>query len=106
MPVTDFEKRQVFDLPPVRVEVTEHRAEIKACPQCGELTTAAFPSDVTQPTQYGPRTKAQATYFNVYQHIPLARTKETFGDLYGHPLEEDTIRHANARIEEEIAPTN
>ena len=105
VPVTDFEKRQVFDLPPVRVEVTEHQAEIKACPQCGELTTAAFPSDVTQPTQYGPRIKAQATYFNVYQHIPLARTRETFGDLYGHPLEEDTIRHANARIEEEIAPT-
>ena len=105
VPVTDFEKRQVFDLPPVRVEVTEHRAEVKACPQCGELTTAAFPSDVTQPTQYGPRIKAQATYFNVYQHIPLARTRETFGDLYGHPLEEDTIRHANARIEEEIAPT-
>ena len=104
-PVTDYEKRQVFDLPPVNVEVTEHRAEIKACPQCGELTTAAFPPDVTQPTQYGPRIKAQATYFNVYQHIPLARTRETFGDLYGHPLEEDTIRHANARVEKEIAPT-
>ena len=105
VPVTDYERRQVFDLPPVEVAVTEHRAEIKVCPRCGELTTAAFPSDVTQPTQYGPRIKAQATYFNVYQHIPLARTRETFGDLYGHPLEEDTIRHANGRIEEAIAPT-
>ena len=105
VPVTDYEKRQVFDLPPVNVEVTEHRVEIKVCPQCGEPTTAAFPPDVTQPTQYGPRIKAQATYFNVYQHIPLARTREAFGDLYGHPLEEDTIRHANAHIEKEIAPT-
>jgi len=104
-PVTEYEKRQVFDLPPVEVEVTEHRAEIKVCPRCGELTTAAFPSDVTQPTQYGPRIKAQATYFNVYQHIPLARTRETFGDLYGHPLEEDTIRHANAHVAKKISPT-
>jgi len=105
VPVTDYGRRQVFDLPPVRVEVTEHRAEIKACPVCGELTTAAFPPDVTQPTQYGPRIKAQATYFNTYQFIPLARTSEMFGDLYGHSLGEDTIRHANGRIEEGIAPT-
>jgi len=105
VPVTDYEKRQVFDLPPVRVEVTEHRVEVKACPVCGELATAAFPPDVTQPTQYGPRIKSQATYFNTYQFIPLARTSEMFGDLYGHPLGEDTVRHANGRIEEEIAPT-
>lgn len=105
MPAIEYEKRQVFDLPPVRVEVTEHQAEVKTCPVCGECTTAAFPPDVTQPTQYGPRIKSQASYFNVYQHIPLGRTRETFGDLYGHPLEEDTIRHANARIEREIAPT-
>jgi transposase len=103
--ITDYEKRQVFDLPPVEVEVTEHQAEIKVCPQCGKPATAAFPPDVTQPTQYGPRIKTQATYFNVYQHIPLARTRETFDDLYGHPVEEDTIRHANARIEQQIAPT-
>ena len=104
VPVTGYEKRQVFDLPPVHVEVTEHQAEIKVCPHCEQPTTAEFPPDVTQPTQYGPRIKAQATYFNIYQFIPLARTSEMFGDLYGHTPAEDTIRHANARIDEEIAP--
>jgi transposase len=36
------EKRHVHDLPPRRLIVTEHQAEIKAC-SCGHLNKAAFP---------------------------------------------------------------
>ena len=100
-----LERRQVFDIPPVRVEVTEHQAEIKVCPRCGNRVKGDFPADVTQPVQYGPRIKAQASYLNNYQLIPWARTCELLGDFYEHTPAEALVLEANAAVIKEVEPS-
>jgi transposase len=61
--VTREERAQVWDLPPLRLQVTEYRAQVKVCPCCQQETRAAFPDGLQRASvQYGPMTKALAVY--------------------------------------------
>jgi transposase len=99
-----IEKRQVFDLPSARIEVTEHQAEIKRCLRCGTYTKADFPDGISQPVQYGPKFKAQMVYWNQYQMIPLERVCEMTEDLYGHRPSEGTLVRICQEAAESVRP--
>ena len=90
----DAERRQVVDLPPPRLVVTEHRVVRVACPGCGAETAGAFPLGVTQPVQYGDRLVAVGVYLHAYQLLPYARTRELLGDLFGAAPSEGTLQTA------------
>jgi len=93
--VASHERRQVFDLPPIKVEVFEHQAESKICPNCGCLNKATFPKEVAYPVQYGTRLKSVATYLNQYQLVPFDRLRETFVDLFSHRISQGTLIDIN-----------
>jgi transposase len=80
---TRVEKRQVFEMPQPRLEVTEHQAQIYTCACCRGVTRAAFPADVTAHVQYGPRIRAAAIYLNAQHLIPEDRVGEIMHDLFG-----------------------
>jgi transposase len=99
-----YEKRQVYDVPRPKIEVTEHRVEIKDCPICLQTTRGEFPRGVNQPVQYGERIKAQMVYFNQQHYVPLERTAEILEDLYGHSISEGTIVEACNQVAREVEP--
>jgi len=89
------ERRQVFDIPPMKIEVTEHQAERKICPRCGCLNKASFPEEAGQATQYGSRLKSIAVYMSQYQLIPYDRLSEIFLELFKHKPSQATLVEAN-----------
>jgi len=100
------EKRQVFDVPLMQIEVTEHRAEVKECPCCGKETRAAFPSEASKAAQYGLRIKSQMAYLNNEQDIPLERTCNLVEEWYGHRPSEGMVVNVCAEAAEKVQPAN
>jgi len=94
----DVVKRQVFDIPPVKIEVTEHQAEIKICPCCNKKTQAEFPQGVNAPAQYGSRLQAQAAYLSVQHYIPEDRLQTLLQDLYGVNIATATLVKFNENL--------
>ena len=105
-PAEGVAQRQVFDLPPLRLVVTEHQAEVKTCPHCGETTQAEFPVEVTQLAQYGSGFKALLAYLNQKQFIPLERVSEFCEEVFHQPVGEGTIVLANVQIAAQVEPVN
>jgi transposase len=80
------ERRQVQDLPRVRLTVTEHQALHVRCPRCQAVSVGAFPAEAPSRAQYGPRLRAFAVYLVEQQFVPYARVRELFADLFGASL--------------------
>jgi transposase len=103
-PVLDHERRQVFDLPALELSVTEHQAEIKRCPVSGRKVSAAFPSGVLAPVQYGPHFRGLTLYLFNQQLLPFDRLRQTCLDLFGQPLSLGTLTQTNQCAHDALAP--
>jgi transposase len=99
------ERRQVRDLAPPRLAVTEHQALAVRCPACQAITRGAFPGAVRAPAQCGPRLRALAVYLHAYQLVPEERTHEALADEFGCPVSDGTVAAWGAQAATTLAPT-
>lgn len=88
-----IDKRQVYDLPPLDLIVTEHQAETLICRHCGEMTMGAFPEKVKAPVQYGPRVQQLGVYLRTEQFIPYERSRQLIFDLFGVRISTGTLQN-------------
>ena len=85
------ERRQVYDLPPIRLRVEEHQVQEICCPHCASLNRGSFPEMVTAPVQYGAGVRAWAVYLNQYHLVPMERTCEILSEGLGCHISEGTL---------------
>jgi transposase len=97
-------KRQVYDLPPLQIIVTEHQVETVCCPHCHQLSQGMFPQGVVAPVQYGAGIQQLAVYLKTEQYIPYDRSRQFFADLFDLELSPGTLQNIVARTAKQLSP--
>jgi transposase len=75
-------RRQVAELPPITVIVTEHRSHRLRCPCCTRRTAAGFPAAVAD-SAFGPRLQAAIVTLTARNRISRRDLSELARDLFG-----------------------
>jgi transposase len=91
------EKRQVFDLPPPKLEVTEYQIFSVKCKSCNKIHRGNTPKNINSQVQYGNGVRAYITLLNTVYKLPYKKVQMLFKDLFGYPINESTIYSTNVR---------
>ena len=101
---TLLEKRQVFELPPPKLEVTEYQVFQAIC-SCGIKSKGSTPECVKATVQYGNRAKAFTVLLNSHYKMPYKKIQLLFGDLFGYSINESTVYSASQYCFEQLEQT-
>lgn len=96
-------KRQVIDIPEIKLKVTEHQIFKRVC-TCGHITTSEFPEVANAPVSYGNNIESLIGYFHARQYIPFRRMKEFFNDVFHVPISEGGIHYLLNKFVKKAGP--
>ena len=98
------ERRQVFELPPLRLVCTEHRLAERTCAHCGAVSRGAYPPEARSTAQYGPGVLALGVSLTAQQLLPVQRAADVVSGLIGHAISPATLLAAERRVAATVAP--
>jgi transposase len=85
------ERRQVQEVPPLRLVVCEYQVLHVRCPACATVSVGTVPLTAPSRAQYGPRLRARVVYLVEQQLVPYGRVREVLADLFGAHLSLGTL---------------
>ena len=97
-------KRQVFDIPLPKIEVTEHRSITKICPNYSSASQGTFPSNIQASVQYGEVVQTLSAYFIHQQLISYDRVSQIFEDVFGIKLSKGTCVNVDQKLFKQLEP--
>jgi transposase len=95
-------RRQVVDLPPQQLVVTEHQLGVVTC--CGQIQTGIFPPHVAARVQYGARVQTLSALLSVDYRMSYQKISNLFADLFGYRLNESTAYAINTALSSALIP--
>lgn len=101
---TVLERRQIFDLPPPKLLVTEYQKLICKCERCGLPVNGVFPEHAPSRVQYGSGVRSLTTLLNCAFAMPVKKIQQLFTDLFGYAINESTISSNNSRCADLLEP--
>ena len=95
-------RHQVAELPPIAVQVTEHRLHGVCCPECAARTRAELPREVPW-SAFGPRLQGAVVTLAVRNRVSRRDTTELARELFGVELASGSVDAIVQRAGEALA---
>jgi transposase len=83
-------RHQVAELPPLAVEISEHRLQRVCCPDCGRTVRAELPAGVPRGC-FGPKLEAAIASLTVRNRLSRRQLVELLEELFGCPISVGTV---------------
>jgi transposase len=96
-------RHQVAELPPLAVEICEHRLQRVCCPGCGRTVRAELPAGVPRGC-FGPKLEAAIAALTVRNRLSRRQLVELLEELFGCPIAVGTIDAVLTRTAETLEP--